>query len=386
LRAVLNGRFTLVASSILVCLVAVEAGLRISGYKPFANLLGGREKIIRPSSAPGRVYEAVPCSSGHIWNTDVAINSLGFRDDEFVFKGNDVRIAVLGDSIAFGLGLPAEETFPRLLEGLLRRNHESARVMNLGLGGYNTYQQVATLESVIQVVQPHYVVVVFCVNDILAASPNMAYTEILAPYRPLLRLRVGQLLVRALLQQDHENFVRKKNDPAVFRADHEHLMSDIRDDLVLGDLRDSLEHLLGKSRGVNFAVRMYGSEPHLAHLRFALERLSGLARRHGFRVVLLEVPYLGEGPTDRALLDVVYAIVEHESIRVGLDHVSAREEFVKRGLESLRLRPAEVIHPNRLGHAILAQILSFHYRDISTRGRDGVQRSDASTSEGFKRD
>jgi lysophospholipase L1-like esterase len=296
-----------------------------------------------------------------------------------------MRIAVLGDSIAFGLGLPVDETFPKLLEGSLRRNHEYARVMNLGLGGYNTYQQVATLDHVIRDVQPDHVVVAFCINDILAASPNMAYVETLAPYRPLLRLRVGQLLVRTLVQRDHENFVRKKNAPAVFLADHRHLMSEIRGDRVLDDLRVSLEQKLEGANGVHLAVRKYVSDPHLAHFRFALERLSDLSQRHEFRVVVLVVPYLGEGPTNRSVLGVVYAIVEHESLRVGFDLVSAREEFVERGLESLRLRPAEMIHPNRSGHAILAEVLFAHFRDLSGARGDHLQIRDASIPVGFSR-
>ena len=58
-----------------------------------------------------------------IWPTKVNINKAGFRDYEYsVDKPEGVfRIAVLGDSLIFGFGVNLEDTFPKVLERMLKK-------------------------------------------------------------------------------------------------------------------------------------------------------------------------------------------------------------------------------------------------------------------------
>ncbi len=71
-------------------------------------------------------------------------NNLGFRDDRdylpYAKSGDEFRIAVLGDSVAFGCGLELYETFPRILEMMAREaaNNEKIVVFNLAQSGFNT--------------------------------------------------------------------------------------------------------------------------------------------------------------------------------------------------------------------------------------------------------
>jgi len=97
------------------------------------------------------------------------VNSAGFRGREFsIEKSQDVyRIVMLGDSITFGAGVAQNETVPYFLEQLLSSRHDqtSYEVYNLGIAGYNTGQELATLREVGLKYQPDLVVLNICLND-----------------------------------------------------------------------------------------------------------------------------------------------------------------------------------------------------------------------------
>jgi hypothetical protein len=76
------------------------------------------------------------------------------------------RVLVLGDSVAFGFRLDQDDTFPRLLESELReRTGQPFEVLNAGVEGYNTENELALLERSGIAFEPETVVVAFNLND-----------------------------------------------------------------------------------------------------------------------------------------------------------------------------------------------------------------------------
>lgn len=70
-------------------------------------------------------------------------NSIGLRDREFGAKSDGVfRIACLGDSMTMGYGVEAEDTYPKVLEGLLNERLGEGRVevINMGVSNYGPWQ------------------------------------------------------------------------------------------------------------------------------------------------------------------------------------------------------------------------------------------------------
>jgi len=104
------------------------------------------------------------------FKTSVAINSLGLRERELGPKPPGAyRILVLGDSFVFGQGVDAESTFPHLLESelTLRVPEVAWQVINAGVPGYGTDQQVAFLEELGWSLEPDLVIVaLFAGNDV----------------------------------------------------------------------------------------------------------------------------------------------------------------------------------------------------------------------------
>ena len=78
------------------------------------------------------------------------------------------RVVILGDSIAFGYGVEETETFARQLESELNRRIPEAgiEILNLGVGGYNAWNEAKLLEDVGVAYQPDLVLVQFCINDL----------------------------------------------------------------------------------------------------------------------------------------------------------------------------------------------------------------------------
>ena len=89
-------------------------------------------------------------------------NSLGLRGNEIGAKGERHRILVLGDSQAFGFGVEDDETYAFHLEECLNRQaSETYEVLNGGVPGYGTVDQLNFLRAHGAALQPDLVILNF---------------------------------------------------------------------------------------------------------------------------------------------------------------------------------------------------------------------------------
>lgn len=79
-------------------------------------------------------------------------------------------IAVLGDSLGAGYGLPENEAFPAVVEGLLRERGHDVRVLNAGVSGDTTAGGLNRLDWILQQ-DPEILVVELGGNDALRGQP-----------------------------------------------------------------------------------------------------------------------------------------------------------------------------------------------------------------------
>jgi hypothetical protein len=163
-------RAALVVLGAVAALALGEAATRLlvpSG--PVSELRGLHE--YRPDR--GWLYGLRPGAEGRLSETGDAlyrINQDGFRGPRHARPkpAATTRVLVMGDSIAFGFGVPEESTFPRVLEQQLGALVPQARseVVNLGVGGYNAWNESELLKDVGLGYQPDLVLVQFCINDL----------------------------------------------------------------------------------------------------------------------------------------------------------------------------------------------------------------------------
>jgi len=123
----------------------------------------------RVSDIPGMGHEHVPGTSGVYMGVPVAINSAGWRDREHPQEkpANTIRIMMLGDSLTFGWGAPADGVTSYVLEEALNAGGgpQHYEVLNTGIGNTNTSMQVAYFLAEGKVYKPDVVVLNYFIND-----------------------------------------------------------------------------------------------------------------------------------------------------------------------------------------------------------------------------
>jgi len=114
----------------------------------------------------------------------VRINSEGLRDREHTKAkpAGTVRIAVLGDSFSEAMHVPIEQTFWSLLERKLQECNafpgKQVEVINFGVSGYGTAQELMTLRQKVWAYSPDLVVLAFTTyNDVYDNSRALSRTE-----------------------------------------------------------------------------------------------------------------------------------------------------------------------------------------------------------------
>ena len=119
-------------------------------------------------------WKLKPNSTGFMsnpeFNVTINISQKGLRDKDYPYNktGNKKRIIVLGDSFTLGVGVEEDERFTEVLEDKLLENVD---VINMGVSGYGTDQELLFLEKEGFNYNPDIVLVAFYIgNDV---SDNM---------------------------------------------------------------------------------------------------------------------------------------------------------------------------------------------------------------------
>lgn len=117
-------------------------------------------------------YRLQPNARGHMsspeYSADIRINSLGFRGPEItpVKKAGVARVLFLGDSFTFGHGLEENETLPYLVGRELEAEYPGKfEVVNGGVYGYSTADELNLLKKFGLPLQPDVVVTLLMTND-----------------------------------------------------------------------------------------------------------------------------------------------------------------------------------------------------------------------------
>jgi hypothetical protein len=121
----------------------------------------------------------------------ITINSLGLRGPEIGFtpERGVTRILVLGDSFAFGAGVNDEHTFPARLGDDLGPGFE---VVNLGVTGYSTDQELILYEELGAKLHAALVLLLMCDNDFEANTQDFVFY---VNYKPWFELsKAGELI------------------------------------------------------------------------------------------------------------------------------------------------------------------------------------------------
>lgn len=87
------------------------------------------------------------------------------------------NVMVLGDSVAYGVGVPFDTAFPQRLEDLLAPQYDDVAVLNSAVSGYTPYNQLQQYVSRDRDIPVDVVIVAFAMNDIVDPELHWNYTE-----------------------------------------------------------------------------------------------------------------------------------------------------------------------------------------------------------------
>ncbi len=100
------------------------------------------------------------------------VNADGFRDRDYSVEkpADTARMVFLGDSVVYGYGVRREDALPKKLEAEFLKHGVKAEVLNLGVSGYDTAQEVEFLKTKGLKYGPETVILGFTLNDMRYAS------------------------------------------------------------------------------------------------------------------------------------------------------------------------------------------------------------------------
>lgn len=166
--ATLKKKFLLLLFSVFLSVLIAEFALRI--LKP-VKLYQLSKRFYNPSPNQTIIYEPRPNSTSKY--NSYWFNDDGIRSDKGYTLENsshNFRIAVIGDSLAYGFRLKSSSTYISLLEHKLNNNLHSykisSEIMNFGVVGYRTIQILERFKEKVIKYNPDLVIYHFWLDDV----------------------------------------------------------------------------------------------------------------------------------------------------------------------------------------------------------------------------
>ena len=286
--------------------------------------------LFRPS--PGRSFEHRPNFRGKdIRGNLIQINSRGLRDKEYLIPKPPVayRILVLGDSVAFGDGIRAEDTFVKKLEESLNPNPagKTVEVLNAGVRGYNTFQELGLLREMGLKYEPDLVLVAYVLND---AEP--------------LHKQAG------LIDRKYSRLIRIKN----FVKQHSYLYAFLRRNLELA------RHRVTPGEFLETYDRQFDPDnPGWMASKNSLEEMKILTDAGGIKLLVVVFPRLtGLGSNQIYPAQKIQDQVVLTARGLGIDTLDILPSLKGYDAESLKLTKTDTFHLNPRGNQIIAETLA----------------------------
>lgn len=324
--------------SLLLSLIVGEIGLRLLGYA------GAPESLIRNIrhvDDPILNWRFLPNSTKQDGNVISHYNSAGFRDVEHAVErpAHVTRVVVVGDSVTEGSGVKQEELFVSHVQALLGSRYE---IINLGMGGLNTPQEIHLLEVEGLKYKPDVVVLNFVLND----------CDFFVELHAL------------------ERFHNKKDSTIGLFGDiaiDPRFKRILKSSVLIYFVKGKVEHLLGLISGreeQNYYAALWDNPECRKRILSGFDSLQRLQLQHGFAVHVVLWPLL----------------VNYEHYEFSFIHEWVTQMAEQRGFKVLDLLPAysskwyrdlqvtaeDNVHPNDKGHRLSAQAYVDWGRQSST--------------------
>ncbi len=260
------------------------------------------------------------------------MNTDGFRDYGFGEKKADVfRILCIGDSYTFGEGVHQPDTFPKILERMLRENNVRAEVFNLGIPGYGIRDEVTLLGPVLSRYMPDMVIWGFTPNDIS-------------------HKQISQWVEK--WEDDYSD-----EAPETFSHLANHLLKRLRKARQAQDYKFLL-------------LKLYETRPYWDEFRLLFQHARDRIQKRKASMVLVVLPDLNMLKAHSHAFSPIHFKINILCQNLGVGFVDVTGDFLELGPENLWAHPTDS-HYNRKGHGLVAKaLLPVVIKEI--QGRDAI--------------
>jgi hypothetical protein len=354
----LAAKLGLAVGAVLVTLIGAELGARLlvpdwaptqaeRNFWAYDPVLGWAH---RPGQRGG--------FSHRDFSVSVSINSYGLRDREYPLERvpGKRRMLVLGDSFTWGFGVEQDEAFSEILE----RRHPDWEIINAGVSGYGTDQQLLWLERRGIAFQPDVVLLAFHEGDIKDNN---------------LQVRYGYRKSGFVLEDGRLSLVGVPVEPASARERFDRFLFHNtwlfhRLNILPRILRAALAERRDEEEPETPAVRSTPEKPDPTRdyrvTARLLERLHAAVEAAGARLVVMSIPM---GHPDLPLVETLE--------RIGVPHLGLKPAL--RAAEG-PIRFEHDMHWTPEGHRVVANALEIFLVEIGIFERRGPESSEARSS------
>ena len=336
------------------------------------------------------LYKPSPNMANQAYGVFNKINSGGFRDCEYPVEkpAGTKRIIFLGDSAVYGYGLEIDKILPKQLEQRFKEHGEKVEVLNLGVSGYETQQQIEFFKEVGLKYKPDLVISGYTLNDSNYGSweldlfHSLIDDKVLEPGKNLFKLFLTflyehsrlvsflderlkiQKKVKALrsyrtpIRRYMEDRNRKYRDPAdsPYRQLEKQIMTDAE---RLGTRKVILDFMLGT---IGFqAYDLYQSHWNISRKSF--EELKQLSEEHSFEVVVVIFPIMRD--MDKYPLDSLHHFLASEFEKIGFHVIDlldfGKKIYAEHGFPDIS---GDGLHFSELGSKLVSEYLYEQIHDL----------------------
>ncbi len=292
----------------------------------------------------------------------VTLNGKGHRGRELAARRNrNARLVVIGDSIAFGLGVADEETFSSLLDA----RDNGIEVANLAVQGYGPDQELVVLQRAGLPLGPDVVVVAFCMaNDLAESMLRVSLYDGSTP-KPRFHLTRGELVPEV---EHLEHGLAWQAQRAL--ADHSQLFN------RLASLRPEPRALPGPHWRERYAAALRDEDQVVALNVALVRRMRDASLERGAGFLLAAFPDRSSFRAKPPLLQRFFDRLEDEGIPV----LELAPRFRARGLKlrDVAIDPAGHLSPR--GHSIVSDELEGAVKATLAAGTNDVSLAPPATA------
>jgi lysophospholipase L1-like esterase len=309
------------------------------------------------------------------------MNSAGFRDFEYPKNKNpDVaRIAVIGDSIAFGIGASQRETaYAKRLEMLLNKESKKRfEVLNFGVPGYGTVQIFERFKDKVMGYEPDIVIYGYWFNDFQRYGGDRRERFLVDISRDSLRAKIWEFysssiskhaLFKKMATRILESQLFQRSCLLSYRLRKHFSAQDHTDRFFSNKASDDAgtpkywygvfsECVKKCDRGNN--MRFLDKELNEQDFYEYWNAFHGLAddcKKHAVRLILLLTPVLSDFSDYQYL--PLHEFMHKLAESMGIEVLDTLGPFSRENYKELRMKNRDLCHFNDRGHFIVAKTIA----------------------------